>query len=79
MKVAAVSSSQLSVSWEPPLEPNGKIIGYNVTWTMIKNDLNQAGDRVLHGLSSLLDAPKRLYQIESLGKRFFAVMHFFLG
>ena len=65
VKVVVVSSSQLDVSWQPPLEPNGVITGYDITWMMTKNDL----DEPLTGETkrTSLDASKRMYSITNLG------------
>ena len=68
VKVVAVSSSQLDISWQPPTDPNGEITGYNVTWRMIETDLNEPGDNVLNKTQSLLDESARNYSIDNLGK-----------
>ena len=66
LKVVAVSSSQLDVSWQPPLEPNGVITGYNITWMMTKNDLNKSvtGETNV----TFLAASARIYSIKYLGE-----------
>ena len=65
VKVVAVSSSQLDVSWQPPLEPNGVITGYDITWMMTKNDLNESVAGETNRTS--LAASARMYSITNLG------------
>ena len=64
--MVAVSSSQLDVSWQPPLEPNGVITGYGITWMMTINDLDESVNDEPNRTS--LDASERMYSIKYLGE-----------
>ena len=68
LKVVAVSSSQLGVSWQPPLEPNGVITGYDITWMMTKNDLGESVTGETNGTS--LAPSARMYFVKYLGEHF---------
>lgn len=69
VKVIAVSSSQLSITWKPPLDPNGVITGYDITWRMTETDLNtKPENNAFNRIPSLLNASARNYSIDNLGK-----------
>jgi len=67
VEVISISSSQLDITWQPPFEHNGVIIGYNITWRMITNDLNESGDNLVNKLPSRLGASARNFSINNLG------------
>ena len=67
VEVIVVSSSQLNITWQPPSEPNGVIIGYDITWRMTKNDSDESVNGVLNRIPSLLAASRRMYTIKQLG------------
>ena len=66
VKVIAISSTQLSVTWRPPSDPNGVITGYHLTWRMVKDDLNQSRDGQLKTLN--LGRSASNHTIDNLGK-----------
>ena len=66
MTVVSISYSQLYLTWSPPKNPNGIIIGYNVTWIMVSNDK-------LENVSGVLKVQKlsretSSHEIQDLGK-----------
>ena len=69
VNVIAQSSTMLQVTWFPPLDPNGVITGYNITWKLIKDDNNNTVESVLN-VSTPLNSSSRSYVIDSLGKLF---------
>ena len=70
VKVVAVSSSRLDITWQPPSDPNGVITGYNITWRMTRNDLDEPGDNKLNKIPSLLSESARNYSIDNLGNNY---------
>jgi hypothetical protein len=69
VKVIAASSSQLNITWKPPLDPNGVITGYDITWRMTETDLDtQPENNAFNRIPSLLNASARNYSIDNLGK-----------
>ena len=66
MKLVSISYSQLNLTWSPPKNPNGIIIGYKVTWRMVSNDKLMS---VFGNLNISNRSPEaRSYLIEYLGK-----------
>jgi hypothetical protein len=69
VKVIAAFSSQLNITWKPPLDPNGVITGYDITWRMTETDLDtQPENNAFNRIPSLLNASARNYSIDNLGK-----------
>ncbi|XP_046841964.1 titin-like isoform X3 [Xenia sp. Carnegie-2017] len=66
VNVTALSSTQLKVTWFPPLDPNGVITGYNITWKLKNDDSNDGVESVLNVLSTPLNSSSRSYVIDSL-------------
>ena len=53
--VTGITSTSVTVSWDPPIEPNGKIMGYKVKY----HEKDISGTKIL-------DAPGQGYTIENL-------------
>ena len=59
------SATQLSLTWARPLDPNGVISGYFVTWKKIKDDKNKTVDPASN--QTTLGAETRSFLVENLG------------
>ena len=66
VQVLPISFSQLRATWQSPLDPNGVIIGYKITWRMVTDDKQQSVDGKQN--ETILPSENTSYVINYLGE-----------
>lgn len=61
-----ISSTQLHLSWKTPLNKNGLISGYYITWRIVRNDTNHTVDGNLN--TKIVNESTKSYNVPNLGK-----------
>jgi hypothetical protein len=68
VQLEAVSSTELSLTWTSPSDPNGVIRGYRIVWSIVRDDKNMSVTNNISKTGIIKNGSAVSFRIYTLGK-----------